>query len=267
MTWNDIKSLCLDLLCLDQLTADEEMEYSLKFQRLANQGLVSIANAVKPKIAEYDCYVYPKIITGVIGEGETIADVVVANNVIYVINNTRYALINDVIYCDDATQTTYPFVHLHVVEEPIIMPDDFLSFGNMVGSKITKNKDVYSGKEEQVLERFVPAHYVTRSGIYLKDAGKYVIYYNALWEEITDNYTKQTEYDDNNKPIAGANAELPQDKSILAILPQYIAFNVIAQDDVQRATVLKNDYELLLARLDNTTQYDTEDYSSVKGWY
>ena len=267
MTWNDIKSLCLDLLCLDQLTADEEMEYSLKFQRLANQGLSSIANGVKPKIAEYDCYVYPKIMVVTLETGETPEDVVVDDSVLYKIGSVRYALINNTVYCNDDTQTTYPFAHLHVVEEPIIMPDDYLSFGNMVGSKITTRKDVYSGKKEQVLERFVPAHYVTRNGIYLKEAGEYVIYYNALWEEITDDYTKQTEYDENNKPVAGANAELPQDKSVLAILPQYIAFNVIAQDDVQRAVVLKNDYELLLARLDTTTQYDTEDYKSSKGWY
>lgn len=261
MTWNDIKKLCLDLLCLDQLTDDEEMEYSLKFQRLANQGLVSIANSVKPKIAEYDCYVYDK--TYVVNSVDDITD----ENARYKIDDTYYATINNTVYCDNKEQTDYPVANLHVINEPIYMPENFLSFGNMVGSRSTNEKDVYTGRVTEVLERFVPAHYVGRTGFYVDQIGKYVIYYNALWEEITDDDTAQTEYDENDNPISGANAELPQDKSVLSVLPQYVAFNVLAQDDVQRATILKNDYELLLARLDTTTQYDTEDYHSVKGWY
>lgn len=261
MTWNDIKKLCLDLLCLDQLTDDEEMEYSLKFQRLANQGLVSIANSVKPKIAEYVCYVYNQTIV------VTSVDDIVNENARYKMGDNYYALINNTIYCDDKEQTTYPVANLHMINESILMPKDFLSFGNMVGSWSIKTQDVYTNGITEVTERFVPSHYVSRNGFYVELPGKYVIYYNALWEEITDDDTAQTEYDENDNPVSGANAKLPQDESVLSVLPQYVAFNVLAQDDVQRATILKNDYELLLARLDTTTQYDTEDYHSVKGWY
>ena len=60
MNWNDIKNTTLDLFYVDKLSDQEEQEYSDKFQRLANQGLISIANSVKPKIASYKCRVYDK---------------------------------------------------------------------------------------------------------------------------------------------------------------------------------------------------------------
>lgn len=302
MTWNDIKNMCLDLFYADKLSDQEEQEYSNKFQRLANQGLVSIANSVKPKIATYKCRVYAKkqhlylqkeyplfVVTTLknvnsIAEMEDVggylyneeiyykdettiykktddseyepANIVpMDNNMLLDINGVKYGTHDWKIYSD--SDERFEHENLFAIGEEVTMPEDFISFGNMTGKCETTVIDPYYNTQEIKEEVYTPDHYIKRNAIYFDKPGVYTVHYNALWEEITDDYTK---YADSGK-------ELPQDKSVLSILPQYIAFNILAQDDIQRSAILKNDYEVLLSRLDTSVQYDTEDYKSSKGWY
>ena len=125
--------------------------------------------------------------------------------------------------------------------ELIPMPEDFLSFGDMINYKD-------GDPDPEVV-------YVTDSAIHLPEPGEYSIFYNAAYDDITEEYT-----DDGEKVI-----HIP--KSVLACLPSYIASQVLAQDDVQRSTILKNEFELMLSRLDTNVLYESNHFKSSGGWY
>lgn len=122
----------------------------------------------------------------------------------------------------------------------VIMPDDFLSFYDVV--------NYVNGEKNPKIT------YLTDRTIKLKDKGNYTIFYNALWKDIDKN-----DIDKDN--------ELDIDYSVLNCLPSYIASQVLAQDDIQRATILKNEFELLLSRLDTNVLYEQNHYVSEGGWY
>lgn len=116
----------------------------------------------------------------------------------------------------------------------INMPDDFLSF-------------YVNGAPNPELS------YITDKTVTGK-AGDYKIYYNALWKEITkDDIINDT--------------TLPIDVSVLNCLPTYMASQLLSQDDIQRSAILKNEFELLLARLDTEIMYESNHFKSEGGWY
>ena len=125
--------------------------------------------------------------------------------------------------------------------ELIPMPEDFLSFGDMINYK--------DGDPDPVIV------YVNDTAIHLPEPGEYSIFYNALYEDITEEHTV--------KPYPTIN--IP--KSVLACLPSYIASQVLSQDDIQRSTVLKNEFELMLSRLDTNVSYESNHFKSSGGWY
>jgi hypothetical protein len=176
--WSEIKQAILNKLFLEENEAQQQ-GYLAKFQYLANECLVSIANRVKPRVAEYT------VVT------EDAADV-------------------------------------------ITMPKDFLSF-YVDGAPNPK------------------IHYLT-SNMITGLVGENKIYYNALWQEITnEDVTKDTPLD--------------IDQSILHCLPTYVAAQLLSQDDVQRSAILKNEYELLIAGLNTDVMYETNHFESEGGWY
>lgn len=122
----------------------------------------------------------------------------------------------------------------------VVMPEDFLSFADMVGTR------------DGVLETDVV--YLSDREIAFPLKGTHRIYYNALWKEITKNDVIE-------------DTELPIDLSVIQCIPTYVASQILSQDDIQRSSVLKNEFELLLARLDTNILYEENHYHSVGGWY
>lgn len=125
----------------------------------------------------------------------------------------------------------------------ITMPDDFLSFA-----------DIVNYRDDESDPDIV---YLDYNSIMLPVTGNYKIFYNALWKYIT-------EEDVNSK---NANNIINIDQSILNCLPTYIASQCLSQDDVQRSTILKNEFELMLSRLDTNMLYQENSYKSTGGWY
>lgn len=131
-----------------------------------------------------------------------------------------------------------------VVEEKegklIEMPEDFLSFADMVYylDGVENPELIYVGDREVMLPK----------------SGKYTIYYNALWHNIS-------------KEDISNDVVLTIDASVLNCLPTYIASQLLSQDDIQRATVLKNEFETMLARLDTNIMYQQNHFKSIGGWY
>lgn len=135
-------------------------------------------------------------------------------------------------------------LELNATEENITvdMPDDFLSFADMVNYL------------DNVADPIIV--HITDKKIMLPKKGSYKIFYNALWEPITEDYMNDQEQPD-----------LPIDQSVLNCIPTYVAAQILAEDDVQRSTILKNEYELMLSRLDTNIMYQENHFKSTGGWY
>lgn len=121
-----------------------------------------------------------------------------------------------------------------------VMPDDFLSFADMVN---------YLNREPDPT-----IVYLGDKNILLPKKGKYKIFYNALWQEIDEDKMASDEV-------------LPIDQSVLNCIPSYVAAQLLAEDDIQRSTILKNEYELMLSRLDTNIMYQQNSFKSTGGWY
>ena len=128
----------------------------------------------------------------------------------------------------------------YYIGDVIEMPEDFLSFADIIN---------YSGNEPDPEIVFITDNTIT-----FKKVGTYSIFYNAVYEDITDKHTIENE-----------KINIP--KSVLNCLPSYIASQVLSQDDIQRSTVLKNEFELMLARLDTNVMYEANHFKSSGGWY
>lgn len=126
------------------------------------------------------------------------------------------------------------------LKDIITMPDDFLSYADMTNyhNNTPWNDIVYLSDRDFVVG----------------ELGDYVIYYNALWDDITEQDIKE-------------DTELTTHISVLNCLPTYIASQCLAQDDVQRSASLRNEFESMLSRLDTNIMYQEQHYQSKGGWY
>lgn len=122
----------------------------------------------------------------------------------------------------------------------ISMPEDFLSFSDMV---MYRNNTPY----DEIV-------YLNDTDFVVGELGNYFIYYNATWDDITEN------------DVINDN-ELTTHASVLNCLPTYMASQVLAQDDIQRSASLKNEFELMLSRLDANIMYQNNHFRSSGGWY
>lgn len=128
----------------------------------------------------------------------------------------------------------------YYVGEIIKMPDDFLSFADRI---ILHNNKPY----DDIV-------YLSNNEIVMGELGDYVVYYNATWDIIKEEDVREDNV-------------LSTDVSILNCLPTYIASQCLSQDDVQRSAILKNEFELMLSRLDTDVMYQNNHFRSSGGWY
>jgi hypothetical protein len=125
--------------------------------------------------------------------------------------------------------------------ETITMPEDFISYLNRFEQVNDTDTDVCFT-------------FIGKRGLLIGTAGTYRIYYNALWPTITTENIS-------------SDSDLGVESSVLTCVPTYIASQVLAQDDIQRSIILKNEFELMLSRLDTGVLFNSESFSSVGGWY
>lgn len=124
-----------------------------------------------------------------------------------------------------------------------ITEKDFISFGSGINTITVTLHSPIQGLEEVV--KTVEAHnnILNFSGyntVTVKAAGTYKISYNARWidfSDIEDNLSDTTVLD------------VPND--ILDCIPSYIASQCYGIDDEYRAAKYRNEFEMLLARIDN----------------
>ena len=128
------------------------------------------------------------------------------------------------------------------IDTPIAFPDDFVSFSDDIIRY--KGEPIYIGGTAinsptygEVGDAYVD--YYGYNEVLCKVAGEYEIPYNARWFF----FTKETH-----------NAEIiPAPADVCEAIPSYIASQCLKIDDETKAAIYRNEYEMFLARLDDTS--------------
>lgn len=143
-----------------------------------------------------------------------------------------------------AIKPKYTFVKFEIDFDKVgiaqTMPDDFISFGDDVCYELVNNGKFL--EKHQIFD--VDFEYYGYNQVIFKHPGNFYISYNARWYT----FTKAI---DNNEKI-----DIPND--ILDCIPSYIASQCYKIDDEYKAQVFRNEYELMLSRIDATNYKNTK---------
>ena len=143
-----------------------------------------------------------------------------------------------------AIKPKYTFVKFEIDFDKVgiaqTMPDDFVSFGDDVCYELVNNGKFL--EKHQIFD--VDFEYYGYNQVIFKHPGNFYISYNARWYT----FTKAI---DNNEKI-----DIPND--ILDCIPSYIVSQCYKIDDEYKAQVFRNEYELMLSRIDATNYKNTK---------
>ena len=133
------------------------------------------------------------------------------------------------------------------------MPDDFVSFGDDVCYMLEEVRE-HNGETRLIK---VPIHdddyeYLGYNQVVFKHPGNYFISYNARW------YTFDKSLSDDEL------INVPDD--ILDSIPSYIASQCYKIDDEYKASVFRNEYEIMLSRIDNSNFRNTKTIKIEGDW-
>lgn len=134
------------------------------------------------------------------------------------------------------------------VGQPKKMPDDFVSFGDDVCYQIVIECSIVD-KEELHDDDF---EYYGYNEVMFKHIGEFYISYNARWFLFDKNIDDEYEID------------VPYD--ILDCIPSYIASQCYKIDDEYKAQVFRNEYEIMLSRIDATNYKNTKTIKIGGDW-
>ena len=140
-----------------------------------------------------------------------------------------------------------------IVEEkdvgvPHKMPDDFISFGDDVCYEL----DDYGDRLEKYELHDDDFEYYGYNKVLFKHPGKFYISYNARW------FTFDKSMSDD------LQIEVPND--ILDCIPSYVASQCYKIDDEYKAQTYRNEYEIMLSRIDATNYKNTKTLKIGGDW-
>lgn len=147
-------------------------------------------------------------------------------------------------------------IHLDDVGKPMDMPEDFVSFGADINCELKERKEYVNGElivklDKRELDDYDFEYYGTNQVIFNKP-GLFKISYNALWFEF---YSTLNTFDEITAP-----------NDVLDCLPSYIASQCYKVDDEVKSSIYRNEYEMFLARIDNTNYRNTSTIKVGGGW-
>lgn len=252
-TWNDVEKAVNSKLNVTGRT-ESENEYYNQYVVLANEALNEIANGIKPLLKHYK---FDVVSSDVVYYTESdLPQQGVVGELYYVLNgHTAYQWVE----AAHGYDVTYLDFDWYASGEIVTMPDDFISF---IGLNVLCNT--------------FPCHtfsYYGYNSIIVREPGAYVVTYNANYpfiiETTIDDYDDLVEEDKHHTRayFVTGNEDLGIPRAVLNCLPSYIAAKCLQEDDIQRSSILSNDFELQLSRLDSTELYDVEHFESEGGWY
>lgn len=143
-----------------------------------------------------------------------------------------------------AIKPKYTFVNFTITKDDVgvakTMPEDFISFGDDVCYELVDNGTFL---EKHPLYD-VDFEYYGYNQVIFKRPGNFYISYNARWYKFLKSM-------DDDEVI-----DVPMD--ILDCIPSYIASQCYKIDDEYKAQVFRNEYELMLSRIDATNYKNTK---------
>lgn len=136
------------------------------------------------------------------------------------------------------------------IGELFTMPADFISFGDDV------NKIVYDENGQLYVDTAYDNDfdYVGYNKLLFKRAGKFYISYNARWIQTFVGMDPEVEL----------ATDVPRD--ILDCIPSYVASQCMKIDDEYKSSVYRNEYEMFLARIDDSDYKNTKTFKIEGDW-
>lgn len=241
-TWGYIKNAALAKLDMDsdyeEQTESNELNWQNRFYIYANEVMTQICSAIKPK------HTFVQI--------KTFKDAV-ADDVGLIIDGKKYnnyTLSSDGNKAYDMTQENVTSLYLHKVGSLIMMPSDFIAFGDDVCT-VEHCDFLYNKWLEECHDDTL--QYVGYNQVICKEVGTYLISYKARW------YTFTVSMSDNIDL-----SFIPMD--ILDCIPSYIASQCYKIDDEYKSSVFRNEYEMFLARIDDTNYKNSKTFKIGGDW-
>lgn len=137
----------------------------------------------------------------------------------------------------------YIFIETTKINEMITMPEDFISFSDDI------TEYCFDSTFEEVGDEYI--QYCGYNQIICKEIGIYKIPYNARWFFFKD---------------LENSIEIPVPMDILDAIPSYIASQCFKVDDEAKSAIYRNEYEMFLARIDNTSFKSQRKITVAGGW-
>ena len=175
----------------------------------------------------------------------------------------------------DYTGRSYNRSELKPELNKVIMPEDFVNFSDIAIKLKTTNELIVHPK----------VIYSDWNVIILPNYGEYTIPYYALYGVIPtnlyDNKTAYTTFDltksytkkEYNKIMNLEDSDSVDivfngiNPSVLNCVSTYMASKISEQDDLQKATLLMNQFEVMAQRLESDYKLENEHFTSDGGWY
>lgn len=246
-TWGYIKAAALAKL--DLSTTDEDNQVSTfvsRFYIYANEVITQVSSLYKPK--------YSYFIVGVYSDDKERWKYYAQKYPIL-----GYELEPDVIPSNIAPASTdveymtayKQFWYFYNNAKPgweIQFPNDFVSYGGDA-NYYTKGCSGTVNLDQLPDSLFI--YYGTKSFVPYAN-GEYSMSYNARWFDFTESIDEDTELD------------IPDD--ILDCIPSYIASQCYKVDDEIKAQIYRNEYELMLGRINDTHYFTLQDMHIKDNW-
>lgn len=231
-TWGYLKENILAKLNLDEESANQQ-NFLSNFPYYANEAMTQICSAIKAKDTEFSLYVYDedtkwKEMTSSYGLYTT-TDHYTPDN--FTIDDPLYT---------KKTAFWAEWNSLYFTGTEIVMPEDFVAFDD----------DVPTYQYREVFDDTL--EYRGYNHIICKDVGYYQIPYRARWFF----FTKDLQNDD----MVTAPAD------VCDAIPLYVVSQCYKIDDDTKASIFRNEYEVALARIDDTTFKRQRTFDVTGGW-
>ena len=238
-TWGYIKNAALAKLDMDgdyeeQLDSNE-LNWLNRFYIYANEAMTQICSAIKPK----HTFVQIKTFNNVIVDSSGL-----------MIDGKRYD--NYELTADGvkAYNKSEPSVCLYKVGSLITMPSDFIAFGDDVCTveyfDFLHNKWLEECHDDTL-------QYVGYNQIICREVGTYLISYKARWYTFVTSMSNDVDL-----------SFIPTD--VLDCIPSYIASQCYKVDDEYKSSVFRNEYEMFLARIDDTNYKNSKTFKIGGDW-
>lgn len=240
-TWGYLKENILSKLNLDEEEANQQGFLS-SFPYYANEAMTQICSSIKPADKIFKIKVSRK-------------------NEAWLELTKKYGLymgqdIDDVIKDTDTDEKEAFWLELEslsFIDEPITLPEDFISFSDDVVEfkPVPRPYYGYASSELDFSEAYDDIiQYSGYNQIICKEEGIYKVPYNGRWFFFTK--------DLDNKIIISAPAD------VCEAIPSYVVSQCFKIYDEEKSAIFRNEYEIFLARIDDTS-FKTQRTIGIRG--